>query len=224
MKNTSLIFLLNFAFGAAIAASPEIEDLRKRAENGDLHAQFKLGAAYDWGSGVERNGAETIKWYQRAAEGGLAEAQNSLGSTLQAEKKYSDAFIWYEKAALQNLPIALSNLGFLYRMGLGVQKDTRRAKDLYMSAANLGEAEAMFNLGQMLSSGELGEKDLESACSWAYRARKYAPSEHVKLLKAANSAITWCKSTLTEEQNTRSITTTNDWKPKSISQNVQMKK
>jgi TPR repeat protein len=45
------------------------------AQQGDAHAQGKLGLMYDKGWGVARNDAEAIHWYRKAAEQGLAPAQ-----------------------------------------------------------------------------------------------------------------------------------------------------
>ena len=42
-------------------------------------AQFNLGGCYVVGEGVERDKAEAVKWFRKAAKQGYAEAQFSLG-------------------------------------------------------------------------------------------------------------------------------------------------
>src|SRR5713226_4650971 len=123
---------------ATPTAKQAVEDLKERAESGDPAAQWRLGSLYDTGQGVPRDGAETEKWYRRAADSGYADAQNSLGSIYQADHRYSDAVGWYQKAADQGHALALNNLAYLYDLGLGVTQDRRHAFELYMKAANRG--------------------------------------------------------------------------------------
>jgi TPR repeat protein len=50
-------------------------------------AQYNLGRAYEKGFGVKKDLAEAANWYQRAAEQGHSDAQNSLGLLLVAEQR-----------------------------------------------------------------------------------------------------------------------------------------
>jgi len=63
--------------------SRSIEALNHDASQGDAEAEFELGRRYTLGAGVERDFAETVKWYRRAAEKGHAKAQYNLGSCFQ---------------------------------------------------------------------------------------------------------------------------------------------
>src|SRR5512139_252711 len=65
------------------------------------------------------------------ARAGDAVAQNDLGSALQAEKRYEDAFPWYQRAAARGMPLAINNLAYLYELGLGVAQDRKKAFELY---------------------------------------------------------------------------------------------
>jgi TPR repeat protein len=40
----------------------------KAAEQGHSEAQVNLSSCYEYGVGVEKNGAEAVKWYRKAAE------------------------------------------------------------------------------------------------------------------------------------------------------------
>ena len=55
-----------------------LEEWRPLAEQGDVRAQFNLGAMYDHGMGVPPNYAEAARWYRKAAEQGDAGAQHNL--------------------------------------------------------------------------------------------------------------------------------------------------
>ena len=192
--------------------NPEIQALINSANLGNTEAQFKLGSAYDSGQGVTRNGNEALKWYLMAAEAGNAEAQNSVGSGYQAKKQYMLAYEWYEKAAKQNHALATNNLGYLHDLGLGVPQDRKKGYDLYLKSANLGWAEAMYNIGQMLGSGQLGEVDINEGCVWTIRALKYSIPGKVK--EQAKGTINFCKQKLTNSEYKNAENIANNWLPK----------
>ena len=56
-------------------AVQDMDALRKDAEAGDAVAQNNLGICYYKGSGVEKDVAQAVTWWHRAAEQGHAEAQ-----------------------------------------------------------------------------------------------------------------------------------------------------
>ena len=62
---------------------------------------------------------------RRAAESGLAVAQNDLGDCYYlgegVEESSTEAFRWFTKAAKQGLPEAEKNLGFCHEHGEGVE-------------------------------------------------------------------------------------------------------
>lgn len=189
---TIRLFLLCLAFPAAVFAQYDamsFQELMQKAEAGDVEAQFRLGSRYDTGDRVSRDGAQATKWYRRAAEAGHANAQNSMGSIMQAEKRYEEARSWYERAAAQGQPLAINSLGYLYDLGLGVAQDRQKGFELYSRAADLGWAEAMWNLANIYGAGQLGTKDLGMACVWTFRAVKYVdPNGRQRLAPAARAA------------------------------------
>jgi uncharacterized protein len=178
--------LLSLIAGIAIAQvglTPEVQELLEKAKVGDASAQFRVANAFDSGRGAPRDGEKAMHWYKAAAEQGLAEAQNSVGSGLQAERKYTEALIWYQKAAAQNHALATNNLAYLHDLGLGVAQDRQLAFKLYLQAAELGWAEAMWNIANMYGAGQLGQPaDLVLACTWTLRARRYATEGDLKLI------------------------------------------
>ncbi len=110
------------------ATAQQTEELRKKfqsikaeAEKGDAVAQFKLGWMYDTGQGVEKDYAEVVKWYRKAADQGHAGAQHELGDMYYAskgvEKDSVEAVKWYRKAAEQGYAKAQNILGVMYRQG-----------------------------------------------------------------------------------------------------------
>jgi TPR repeat protein len=154
--------------------SSDTKVLIARAEAGDSDAQLRVGAAYDRGKGAPHDRAIALKWYRMAADAGNAEAQNSVGSMLQEDGKYTEALSWYEKAAAQGHAEATNSEAYLHDLGLGVPQDRKLGFDLYSRAADLGFAEAMWNLANMYGAGQVGPANLQMACVWAYRAMRFA--------------------------------------------------
>lgn len=72
MKQVLLFTLLGML---AAPLSAQVENLAKTlklAESGNAAAQFDLGFAYTTGSGVPKDDAEAVKWFNKAAEQALA--------------------------------------------------------------------------------------------------------------------------------------------------------
>jgi TPR repeat protein len=194
----------------------EFDQLLARATAGDAKAQWEVATAYDSGRGVPRDGAEAKRWYRMAADSGLAEAQNSLGSALQAEKYYTEARAWYEKAAAQNHALATNNLAYLHDIGLGVTQDRQKAFELYSRAADLGWAEAMWNNSVMYGAGQLGgPPDLQNACIWSFRAQRFADGNR-KLLANVDHVTPMLEHKLSKEQMAKCREQAQSWTPSAI--------
>ena len=203
-----------FAAQTQTGLSPQVEELLVKAKQGDPVAQFRVANAYDSGSGAPRDGAEAMRWYLAAAEQGYAEAQNSVGSGLQAEKKFVEARAWYEKAAAQNHAFATNNLAYLYDLGLGVTQDRQQAFKLYSQAADLGWAEAMWNLANMYGAGQLGgPPDLQQACVWTLRAGAFAAPEQRQLSTHVARVVPMLERRLTAAQMASCREQALGWKP-----------
>ncbi|BET26678.1 Sel1 repeat-containing protein [Limnobacter thiooxidans] len=213
----SLFSIVLLAFSNVAAAdwflSSETKALIIKAEAGDVDAQLRVGAAYDFGKGAPRDGTEAMKWYRMAADRGNAEAQNSVGSTLQAEKRYEEALLWYEKASAQGHALATNNLAYLHDLGLGVKQDRRKGFELYSRAADLGWAEAMWNIANMYGAGQVGDKDMVSACVWAKRAQKFSSPQERQLQSHLSRVIPQLERMLSSEQLASCSEQSENWAP-----------
>lgn len=215
---TILCFILITLFSSIINAdwflSSETKALIAKAVTGDTDAQFRVGSAYDTGNGAPRNAEKAMEYYLMAAEQGHAEAQNSVGSGLQAVEKYSETLIWYERAALQGHALASNNLAYLYDLGLGVPQDRKKGFEYYSKAAELGWAESMWNIANMYGSGQLGEIDMISACVWTMRSRRYAKPSNQELQNMLTDIIPYLESTLSSDDMTICKQQAESWAPK----------
>lgn len=170
----------------ATSALADVADLTARAEAGEAGAQFLLAHAYDYGRGAPKDKASALTWYRRAAEQGHVDAQNSLGSILQEDKRYAEALQWYTRAAAQGSAEGISNEAYLHDLGLGVPQDRQKGFVLYARAAALGWSPAMWNIANMYAQGQLGPADELLACVWTVRAQKYATPRDIQLLAHLN--------------------------------------
>jgi TPR repeat protein len=143
------------------------------AEQGNVDAQFSLGAAYHDGDGVPRNYPEAAKWLLLAGERGKASAQALLGSlyTLSDtswQPDYGEAARWFRKAADQGIVDAQVGLANLYYSGQGVQQSFADALTWYRKGSR--SPAARFNLGIIYSKGDGVTQDHKEAAAWFRRA------------------------------------------------------
>jgi TPR repeat protein len=129
------------------------------ANRGDVAAMRNIGHLYRWGQGVEKDIAQAIHWYRLASEKGFSRAQANLAAIyLQGDEgtpvNYDEAHKWFAAAAVQNLAVAQYNLGLMYELGLGVEKNEARALGWYNLAAKSGQPEAIDRLSQLVKATE----------------------------------------------------------------------
>ena len=90
-----------------------MEELIKKAEQGDAVAQLQLGLAYYNGDGINKNYSKAYYWFLKAIEQGNNDAQNYLGDLMKIHVlidsvrypmiiKRTDEFQYREAARLLN--------------------------------------------------------------------------------------------------------------------------
>jgi TPR repeat protein len=105
--------------------------------------------------------------YQRAAELGLARAQNLIGYYYDhgkgGEQDEVQAKQWFQRAAEQNHAIAINNLGLMWLHGKGGQLDAVKARECFERAADLGDMRGMYNLASCVYNGNGCTRSLTEA-------------------------------------------------------------
>ena len=172
---------------------------QKAAEQGLAEAQNNLGDMYYYGRGVQKDYTEAAKWFRKAADQGNPYAQYSLGwMYLKGEgvpEDDAEAVKWFRKAADQGYAEAQYMLGQMYWNSQGVPRDDLVALQWTQNAAEQGhakaraildrmheftmteikaekgDAEALYNLGQMYIArdyghGEVAPQDGENRFFW----------------------------------------------------------
>ena len=86
-----------------LPAADPVEDVRRRAENGDPTAQVTLGRMYANGMSLAKDDTQAVAWFRKAAERGNADAQYELAlrydTGRSVTKDGSQAVESYQKAA-----------------------------------------------------------------------------------------------------------------------------
>lgn len=155
------------------------------AVEGDAMAQFLLGGFYSRGEGVLQDEEKAVAWWRKAAEQGLASAQNELGVALTDgrgvdEPDLVQAVAWYRRAAAQGLVVAQANLGLMYWNGQGVRQDDRAAIALFEEAARKGLGWAQYYLGEAYETGRGVNMNSRKATEWYLMAaeRDYTEAQY----------------------------------------------
>lgn len=140
------------------------------AAAGDPLAQFLMGGFHSRGEGVPQDEELAVSWWRKAAEQGLASAQNELGAALTdgrgVEPDPVQAVAWYRRAAAQDLAVAQANLGLMYWNGMGVRQDEREAIAWFHKAARRGLGWAQFYLGEAYATGRGVTRNTRRATGW----------------------------------------------------------
>ena len=63
-----------------VGFADELSDLQRKAENGEVAAQFNLAFMYAEGQGVPQDYKQAVKWSRLAADQGDGKAQYYLGA------------------------------------------------------------------------------------------------------------------------------------------------
>jgi len=151
----------------------------------DAEAQCKLGYAYDFGSGVEKNTITATNWYRKAAEQGYAPAQCRLGVHydygIGVDEDKTEAVKWYTKAADQGDDLAQLQLGRYYLSGSGVPKDISYGIGLLQKSADQGNPMAQLALAEAYTTGNGVPKDLSKAATLTEKAREWSVASKKKM-------------------------------------------
>jgi len=179
--------------------------LKPFAESGSARAQSYVGSMYESGRGVERNYAEAIRWFLKAAEQSDPYSQSHLGylyeTGLGAARDEKVAAQWYAKAAEQGNDYSEARLASLYRDGRGVAQDFQQAANWFSKAADQGSTWAQLNLGLLYVKGqgvpldqakgivllrkaaEQNDSDAQYNLGWAYESGTGVPKDTQEAIK-----------------------------------------
>lgn len=142
---------------------------------GDLHAMVNLAWFSIDGLDGQVDVAKGQEMLKKAAISGNAGAQSALARLYRdgatgIPQDYAEAMKWYSQAANQGDVVALSNLGWFYRDGLGVNVDYVQSLAYYRKAAEAGDATSMAAVGYAAQNGLGMAQDYKEARIWFEKA------------------------------------------------------
>lgn len=143
----------------------EIEALLK--EDPDGEAALLRGYFHTRGFGYPQEMKESLRWHERAASKGNADAMFELyvlyanGEGIEPQPEL--ALDWAMRAAEAGNIRAMYNLGTFYATGNGVERDPARSLKWYKKAAEAGHGRAAATVSVMLYMGDEVDQDVEEA-------------------------------------------------------------
>jgi localization factor PodJL len=125
-------------------------------------AQYRLGAMYERGIGVQKDLPQAKGWYERAAKGGNRKAMHNL-AVLFADgvgigQSFQQAAQWFRQGAEHGLSDSQYNLAILLERGMGADKNLSEAAKWYAIAASQGDTgatEKLEALKKVLSASDV---------------------------------------------------------------------
>ncbi|AVQ44775.1 tetratricopeptide repeat protein [Clostridium botulinum] len=99
-------------------------------------------------------------------------AMNTIGEMYYKEQNYKEAMYWYKKASDKGNATSMSNIGFMYYNGKGVEQDYKKAIEWYSKASQAGNFTAMGNIGFMYYNGQGVKQDYKKAMYWYEKSYK----------------------------------------------------
>lgn len=165
------LLCLSFAYQPAFAAGDNYsEELRQRAEQGDISAQSKLGYCYLMGNGIAKDYDEAVWWFRKAAEKGYSDGQMFLAYCYQeglgVNQDYDKAITWYHKAIENGSTQSLYYIGNCYFL----QKKYTEATKWWRKAAEHENKDGYYGIGYLYHFGLGVNKDINEALRWYRKA------------------------------------------------------
>ncbi len=173
------IFCMIAVAGPALAETPGLSNLERRAEAGNAPAADLLGLSYLRGRGVEQDYAKAKYWFEKAAAHHGPAAMMNLGwmylRGVGVPQDDVKAAAWFKKSSDLGWAPGQFWMGYMYQHGFGVNKDIEHAKLLYGLSAYSGFKPAIKALVQIKA-----EQDFETIHKDDGRAKDSDKSDNTK--------------------------------------------
>jgi len=118
----------------------KIDDIQKKAKNGDSDSCFIIGRSFETGCSGECDFKKAIYWYKKAAELGNVDAMFNLGCIYcydENSANFEKGIHYFKLAAKHNLKESQFNLGHIYE----IKEKKERAFYWYKRARRGGKRE-----------------------------------------------------------------------------------
>lgn len=165
----------------AVSAQRDMDELRRKATNGDAKAQYELGECYLKGwNGLKENKTEGVRWIRKSADQGDADSQFWLAWIYKdgngVKRNYAEAAKWFKKSAGQGKTNSMASLAQLYMEGgPGLQRNVTEGIRWYKMGAEKGDKSCMRSLAEIYRWGKKGvAKNPAEAFKWYKQSESWA--------------------------------------------------
>jgi TPR repeat protein len=122
-----------------------------------------MGVGYYYGTFVEQDKEKGMMLLKKACDCDCTDALNTIGMILNEEKRYDESFPYHKRSAEKGDMYGLHNLGNAYFYARGVERDVKKAFDLWTEAGDKGNPDSHFTIGNIFFRGEYVEQDIPLA-------------------------------------------------------------
>jgi len=129
-----------------------LEYWKPLAQQGNMHAQYRIAKLYEEGKGTQKNSDAAEQWYLKSAQRGYWRAQSELCTRYEVREIYAEAFHWCS-LAVANDESLYAVLGDFYFEGRGTRQNYEEALRWYRRSARLGYMAGFVGLGFMYRDG-----------------------------------------------------------------------
>lgn len=153
-----------------------------KAESGDAQAQADLAKGLmELGGSLEQAGAgddyaESVKWAEKAAEQGNADAMWVLALAYEhgrgIDNDLEKASEYYRRGAEQGHAACQNSLGCMYLNGKPMARDMKTGYHWLLRSAEQGNAQGMYNLARCYQFGHGVQEDMGKAIEWYEKANE----------------------------------------------------
>ena len=165
-------------FGVDVERDEELafSTLKSAARKNDPNASFYLAFCLYNGIGQSANREGALKELERAAKLGSPAAMLATallareGEIKLADGKEKTIVDYLRRASAAGALDATVLYANALEFGRGVEKNGKKAAELYRRAAERGHSEGMYFYGRALLEGKIVERDVEGAKKWLRRA------------------------------------------------------
>lgn len=157
---------LNDYFG--LGTLQEYQWFKAHAEQGNPHAQYRLGTFYNEGIIVSKNAKIAFQWFLKSAKQGYVYAQYRLSLMYDdgrgTPRDVMKAYEWFMEAAKQG------HLATIYNIGNSYAQTQRNKFKWSLKEAINGKPDAQYKIGTMYENGMGIKRDYHEALKWYMKA------------------------------------------------------
>lgn len=161
-----LAYCYEFGLGIHKDSILMIGHYTQAAKSGHKLSQYRLGLCYKNGNGVDTSLSIAAAYFLNAAKGGIVDAQREAGICYEILNQPKASATLFLAAAEQNDPYSCYKIGTFFEKGYGHEPKYELAMHFYITAATLGNEDAILVIAEKYKTGNGLEKSIINALKW----------------------------------------------------------